>query len=393
LKIMLIFFAEEIQKEFSASAKCFNQFSNIHFVFAPIIRINEKEKYGKIIENLKKEIKSNITIKPIYLRCPNAKFSTLAKPHFLIDALSSFFKAVYTVRPRIVVCFYLSHAYPLIPLKMVSKFSLSVVAMGSDVNSEKSIVQRMLRKIILINSDLVFARSWALKDTIEKEQNCRVIVNPSSTDISFFKPLNSRLILRKKWLIDENEFVILTACRLDANKGVDILIKALSSLQASGHSNFRLLVAGDGEERRALEILANELGLQKYVKFLGYRSKTDLLELYNLSDVFVLASYSEGLPRAVIESMACGCIPIATDVGSTAVIVKDGFNGFLVHAGNPIDLSARIKQIQSSSKEEISLMQKRACYEIRNNFDINIITKRMLDKVCLLEKQNLLINA
>jgi glycosyltransferase involved in cell wall biosynthesis len=123
---------------------------------------------------------------------------------------------------------------------------------------------------------------------------------------------------------------------------------------------------------------------------LGYRSKTDLLELYNLSDVFVLASYSEGLPRVVIEAMACGCIPIATDVGSTAVIVKDGFNGFLVHTGDPLDISARIKQIQTSDREEIARMQQRACDTIRSNFDISTTARKMIEDICALETDRFL---
>jgi glycosyltransferase involved in cell wall biosynthesis len=250
--------------------------------------------------------------------------------------------------------------------------------MGSDVNLDTSFLQKIARKVAYESSDLIFARSWKLKDRIEEEHKCAVIVNPSSTDISFFRPLDAKAELRKKWGINETDHVVLTVCRLDKNKAVDILLKAI---HLADQENLRLLVVGNGVEREALKEQAASLGISSKVAFLGPRNRDELLELYNLSDLFALASYAEGLPRVVIEAMACGCIPVATSVGSVPAVVKNGFNGFLVAPGNYEELAGKIMEATAYPAEKIALMQRRACSTVADEFDSRKTTKQMIDSI------------
>ena len=74
----------------------------------------------------------------------------------------------------------------------------------------------------------------------------------------------------------------------------------LSALGMLNNDCVKLLVAGDGPEKKTLVDLSSSLGLENKVVFVGLKRKFELLELYNLADVFVLASYSEGLPRVLI---------------------------------------------------------------------------------------------
>ena len=300
MKIMFFCWAHEIEIELRYATKYLSQIQQ-QFVFAPLIRLEDKPKYEEIILKLS-ESDGNITIAPVYLKSPDSKFSNLLNPNIFIRDFLSISKVIKRSKPDVIVCFYISHAYPLALLKRRFKFSLCTVAMGSDVNLENSRIQKMARKFIYRNCDLIFARSWKLKEKIEEEHDCNVIVNPSSTDTSFFKPLDSKAELREKWNINSNEHVILTVCRLDKNKAVDVLLKAISTLK---NNNVRVLVAGDGVERKALEELSSTLGLQKKVTFLGSKNRSELLELYNLSDVFTLSSYAEGLPRVVLDVVVC----------------------------------------------------------------------------------------
>ena len=73
--------------------------------------------------------------------------------------------------------------------------------MGSDVNLDNSILQKFAKQLVYRNSTLIFARSWKLRDKIREVHDHNVIVNPSSTDTSFFKPLNQKAELRAKWRI------------------------------------------------------------------------------------------------------------------------------------------------------------------------------------------------
>lgn len=96
-----------------------------------------------------------------------------------------------------------------------------------------------------------------------------------------------------------------------------VVIKGFRTIN---HNDVDLLIVGDGEERKSLEKLSAFLGIKEKVKFIGFRNRKELLELYNIADLFVLASYSEGLPRALIEAMGCGCIPLVTNVGELATL-------------------------------------------------------------------------
>jgi len=319
-----------------------------------------------------------IPVDPIYLKSPDSSFKNLLNPKVLLNDFLTIFKVLRRSKPNVIVCFYISHAYPLAVLKRIFKFSLCIVAMGSDVNLENSLYHRLARKFIYRNCELIFARSLELKERIEKECECNVVVIPSGADTSFFRPLNLRTMLRRKWGIKPRSRVILTVCRLDKNKGVDILIKSLRVLNSD---DVNLLIAGEGLELKALRELSSALGIQKNVTFLGFRAREELLELYNLADMFALASYSEGLPRVLIEAMACGCIPIVTKVGGMPAVVSDGFNGFVINPGDLEKFAERVDEVFSFSEKKRKLMQTRARQAVEADFDSRKLITRMFDKI------------
>jgi len=107
--------------------------------------------------------------------------------------------------------------------------------------------------------------------------------------------------------------------------------------------NTKFLIVGDGELREALESMAEGLELSDNVIFTGSRS--DVPQLLSILDVSVLCSFSEGMPNAVLESMASGKPVVVTDVGGCSEIVKDGEDGFLVASDNPHALAEKIKRL------------------------------------------------
>ena len=120
-----------------------------------------------------------------------------------------------------------------------------------------------------------------------------------------------------------------TVGRLIPLKQVNRLIEALREIPELG-----LVVVGDGPERPRLERIAQELGVSGRVYFAGQRSKKETLSLMAACDFFVLNSTHEGLPHTVLEAMALGLPVIATAVGGTPEVVRDGETGLLIHSGN-----------------------------------------------------------
>jgi glycosyltransferase involved in cell wall biosynthesis len=95
-------------------------------------------------------------------------------------------------------------------------------------------------------------------------------------------------------------------------KGIDVLLEAAARLRASGLST-RVAVVGDGKYRSALQGLAVGLGVD--ARFYGALPRSEVMKVLDTSDVFVLASRTEGLPRAMVEAMARGLPCIGTRVG------------------------------------------------------------------------------
>jgi phosphatidylinositol alpha-1,6-mannosyltransferase len=133
----------------------------------------------------------------------------------------------------------------------------------------------------------------------------------------------------------EGKTVLLTVGRLQRRKGHDMVIKALPRI-LKAHPHVVYVVAGDGEERGALERLALDEGVAGSVRFLGRVPQEDLPALYNLSDVFIMANRTmpggdvEGFGIVFLEAGACAKPVIAGASGGTADAVLDGVTGILV---------------------------------------------------------------
>jgi len=132
--------------------------------------------------------------------------------------------------------------------------------------------------------------------------------------------------------------IILTAARLDPQKGLTYLLEAVAGVPEA-----QLVIAGDGPERASLEAQAAGLGLADRVVFLGFRR--DIPDLLAGCDLFFLPSLYEGLPIAVLEAMAAGKPVIATAIGGTDEVITSGVNGLLVPPADPGALATAIRTL------------------------------------------------
>jgi glycosyltransferase involved in cell wall biosynthesis len=104
----------------------------------------------------------------------------------------------------------------------------------------------------------------------------------------------------------------------------------------------RLILVGDGQERERLTAMSIQLGIQKYVQFIGAVPREEVKTYMQQADVFVLPSLSEGFPNVILEAMACGLPIIASRVGGIPDIITNDTNGYLVEAEDANDLANKI---------------------------------------------------
>jgi glycosyltransferase involved in cell wall biosynthesis len=127
--------------------------------------------------------------------------------------------------------------------------------------------------------------------------------------------------------------------RLSAEKGIDVLLRAVALLRDRG-VNASLLVAGDGPERNALMRLRDDLGLTDSVHFLG--PVHPIAALYPHLDVVVLSSRTEGLPNVLLEALAADRAVVATRVGAIPEVLSEPDAGALVEPDSVNDLADAI---------------------------------------------------
>jgi glycosyltransferase involved in cell wall biosynthesis len=162
----------------------------------------------------------------------------------------------------------------------------------------------------------------------EKIKPEKIVVIYNGIDLKKFDISVDRTRILKSIGINNSEKIIfITPAAFRYEKGHEILVAAISKYKTMLEDCI-FLFAGDGALRQKTEQLVAALDLQDKIKFLGNR--TDIPELLKASDIFVLPSYFEGLPRSVAEAMAAGLPVIATAVSGTPELVEDGITGLLV---------------------------------------------------------------
>jgi colanic acid/amylovoran biosynthesis glycosyltransferase len=136
-------------------------------------------------------------------------------------------------------------------------------------------------------------------------------------------------------------FTLLAVGRLHAVKDHAFLVRACARLRDGG-LDFECWIAGEGPERRRLEMLVRDNRLQDQVKLLGHVARPQMDALYWRADVAVLTSRSEGIPLVLMEAMARGRIVLAPAITGIPEIVVHGKTGFLYAPGALQDFVARI---------------------------------------------------
>ncbi len=178
---------------------------------------------------------------------------------------------------------------------------------------------------------LVAVSSDVLQDLLA---TTRVRLNPSRTRV-IPNPMDGERIVRLSaepaahpWLRDKRTPVVHSVGRLARQKNYPLLLRAFARLRRK--TDARLLIAGEGGERRRLELLAGELGIRDRVDFPGYTANP--YALMARSDVFALASEEESFGLVLGEALCCGVPVVATDAlgGGPRNILENGTYGILV---------------------------------------------------------------
>lgn len=214
-------------------------------------------------------------------------------------------------------------------------------------------------------ADQIIATSETDMQYIQNLYNCpaeKISVLTPGVDLGFFKPLDK--ILAKKTIgADINHKLILFVGRIEALKGIDVLLYAIKILSQK-KLGFKLclwIVGGNKIEEREewskelqrLAAIRKVLNISSIVKFVGKKNRAELPFYYNSSEIVIMPSQYESFGQTALEAMACGVPVITTDVTGISTILDKKHNSLLTSASNPIMLSQKIlKLLEDNSEHE-----------------------------------------
>lgn len=165
---------------------------------------------------------------------------------------------------------------------------------------------------------------------------------PNGVDSNRFKPADSPL--RARLGIAEDEIVILVARRLVPKNGV---LDFARSAKWFNDLSLRILIAGDGPEKKAIEIEMSKHDMASKTIFLGNTPNEKMPDVYNSADLSVLPSHMEATSITGLESLSSALPLVGTNVGGIPELIRSGENGFLVPPHSPEDLGQAIRKAVS----------------------------------------------
>lgn len=263
------------------------------------------------------------------------------KLHFKIPFISImiYFRDVYTlirkIRPDVVHCQSFNVGWMPYLINIFYKYNYIIYGRGSDIYTNYQF-KNIIVKLTIKNANAVIALTEDMKKEISKIFQREIFVIPNGISIDNYRKNQSNDICHRN-----NEKIILYVGTLRSIKGIKYLIDAMKII-SQYCPNTRLLLVGDGEKRKSLENLVDELDLGQRITFVGRVSNKDVPKYMASSDVFVLPSLSEGFPNVILEAMASGLPIVATKIRGLPEIICEGINGYLVEPKNSGEIAEKI---------------------------------------------------
>ncbi len=243
---------------------------------------------------------------------------------------------------------------------------------GIPILYERMIYRPALRRaaLVLVNGDQEQFREFTT--TYRRALNGHAERVPATVDLTIFHPLD-RARCREQSGISPGATVAVFVGRLEAPKGVDLVLHTIHTLREGGLPA-QLLIVGDGGYRAALEALAVQLNLAGHVRFLGARSREAVPQYLCAADVFVSGTVREAISMALLEALACGIPAVVSNADGARELIVDGWNGYLVPER---DAGCMARQVADVAKRSAEMRDR--CIETAKRYDAAEIGVKILD--------------
>lgn len=304
----------------------------ILFLTTGVSSVGGISKYNRVLLKVLRELENDVLM---------IDRNGLSKINFIFQ---SFFQ-VLKQKPDLIICSHLNFSPLCFLFQTVFGKNYIVIVYGTEVWD----IKQKWKRIGLTNAKAIISISHYTKNRIleqmpeVKEKIC--ILSPSINGREFYPKPKPQYLLDKFSL--DNKKIILTVARLEkseGHKGYDKIIKALPKV-IKEIPNLKYLLVGEGSDLPRMKELVKNLRLEDYVVFCGFIPDNDLIDYYNLCDVFVMPSKQEGFGIVYIEVLACGKPVIAGTEDASGGTLLRGELGILVDPDNIDEIAKAIIKV------------------------------------------------
>lgn len=270
----------------------------------------------------------------------------------------------------------------LLPSKKVVIKNCAGSLYGDVVNLKRMPFSNWIIKFMNRMADIVVCVSPEVERETKEAGFSHVTMIPNGVDTEKFIPVSrqSKEELKEKILkADKDKKVALFVGRLGPEKNISVLLQSLALLD----NEVLLLIAGEGDIRMELQAQVNKERLVNKVIFLG--AVENVHEFYQIADVFILPSKSEGLPNVLLEAMSSGLPCIGSDIPSIRSVITNKHNGYLFSCNDPIGLARAVNEILTDNRLSI-MFSENARKKVVNQYAFKDIAARYADLYTSLTK-------
>ncbi len=184
--------------------------------------------------------------------------------------------------------------------------------------------RRFIERKVVGESDRIVVLSRFTRERLQRVYKIpaeKITIIPGGVDLERFYPASDRTKIRQRLNVPQKKMIIFTVRNLVARMGLKNLIYAVGDVVKTAPDIY-LVLGGEGPLKNDLISLAQELGIQDHVKFVGFVPEVELPDYYRMADIFVLPTMElEGFGLVTLEALASGVPVLGTPVGGTAEIL------------------------------------------------------------------------
>ncbi len=268
--------------------------------------------------------------------------------------------------------------------KLIYKRPIYLTIQGRLEIGFSGLIENLFDKIITKNLYQKFKKIICVSESLKKRlitfkiKPEKLIVIPNGVDLTVFSRNKTSKYL-DQYLKDKKNFKkIVFVGRLDTQKGVEYLIKAIPYV-IKEVKKVHFFILGNGNLEAQLKKLAKSLKISSHLTFLNMIPLEKMPDFYSSADIFCLPSIHEGFPLSIAEALSIGLIIVASSTEGIPEAIIEGKNGFLVKPKNVDLLSKKLIKALMLSNEEIIEIENNNVKLANDKYSWDKITQQILE--------------